>query len=732
MMILTRNVKESIKTALAMTIVYGFALWMGWDKPYWAALCVAFISLATTGMSLNKGVKRLLGTLVAFPVSLLVIALFAQDRWWFIAAISVWVGLCTYKYVSTRSYFWFVAGFVSTIICFDAGVDPVNAFNIAVLRVEETGMGILVYSLISTFLWPISTFKELNRATIDLMEIQQKLFSQYLMVAQNSADGSISADGSLPADGSIAIRMQEIQIRNRFDQAFISARTDSYDVKELSNQWQCFQNQSLDLMVSLDRWYLSLKEVSQLDLNHLLPNLNVLNHELELRFSQIEQMLSGHAPKCQPIIIDLSYNKEAVKTLSHFHQAAFTVTRIQLRHIEQLTRDLFATISALKGFGEHVPELIKKPLPWSGLLPEPEPLMAAIKVITIQFVAYLIWIYIEVPGGTAFVSMIAAIEMSVVMMPQIPVLSLLPAFIISGIFGGLMHLFIMPHLSGFSGLGSMIFLVTFVLCYLFSTPARALMRLASLAMFVAMIGVSNQQVYSFLSVANTLVLYAIIFILFALMANFPVSVQPEKAFIRLIRQFFYSCEYQMTMMNKHPMKASTLLNRWKESFHLKQLTNTPAQLLIWGKAVNKSSFSQTSASQVQVLTIQLYVLTFRIQELLDINHKPPNNILFQPLLTDIHLWHENLQKIFKDLSHASHDQSAKILSQKLQTTIEQLEDTMEDIINKNTKNDLLSESDSEHFYLLLATYRSLSETIIQYTELAEKIDWKRWKEPVFS
>ena len=54
-MVLTTRFKESFKTALAMTVAYGIALSMDWDKPMWAAFTVAFISLATVGQSLNKG-----------------------------------------------------------------------------------------------------------------------------------------------------------------------------------------------------------------------------------------------------------------------------------------------------------------------------------------------------------------------------------------------------------------------------------------------------------------------------------------------------------------------------------------------------------------------------------------------------------------------------------------------------------------------------------------------------
>ena len=51
--------------SVAVTIAIAIALWMDWEKPYWAAFGVIMISLATTGQSLNKGVMRILGTLVA-------------------------------------------------------------------------------------------------------------------------------------------------------------------------------------------------------------------------------------------------------------------------------------------------------------------------------------------------------------------------------------------------------------------------------------------------------------------------------------------------------------------------------------------------------------------------------------------------------------------------------------------------------------------------------------------
>ena len=117
--------KDAIKTALAMTIAYGIALSMDWDKPYWAGFAVAFISLETIGQSLNKAAMRMLGTLVAMAVALTLIALFAQERWAFMLTLSIFLGLMAYRMGRGKfPYFWQVSGFVTAIICMDGGLDP--------------------------------------------------------------------------------------------------------------------------------------------------------------------------------------------------------------------------------------------------------------------------------------------------------------------------------------------------------------------------------------------------------------------------------------------------------------------------------------------------------------------------------------------------------------------------------------------------------------------------------
>ena len=164
-----------------MTIAYGIALSMDWEKPYWAGFAVAFISLATTGQSLNKGALRMLGTLVTTIVALTFIALFAQDRWLFMLFLSAYVGFCTYMMGGAKNkYFWHVCGFVCAIICMSAGPNSTRAFETAVLRVQETGLGILVYSLISIFIWPVTSRADFEAAAGKLLSTQKQLLRSYI------------------------------------------------------------------------------------------------------------------------------------------------------------------------------------------------------------------------------------------------------------------------------------------------------------------------------------------------------------------------------------------------------------------------------------------------------------------------------------------------------------------------------------------------------------------------
>ncbi len=188
-MTLSRKAKEAIKTGLAMTITYGIALSLNWEKPVWAGFAVAFVSLATIGQSFNKAAMRLFGSVVAGIVALVIFSLFIQDRWMFMAVLSGYVGFCSYMMGGSKNqYFWNVCGFVCVIICMGAGPSSIEAFQLTVLRVQETGLGILVYSIVALLLWPTHSLFKFRATRKNLHLSQQQLIHSLLMVTEGEME----------------------------------------------------------------------------------------------------------------------------------------------------------------------------------------------------------------------------------------------------------------------------------------------------------------------------------------------------------------------------------------------------------------------------------------------------------------------------------------------------------------------------------------------------------------
>ena len=367
--------KDAIKTALAMTIAYGIALSMDWPNPHWAGFAVAFISLSTVGQSLNKGLMRMAGTLLAAAFSLTLIALFPQERWWFLLILSSFVGLCTYLMGgSRRQYFWNVAGFVSLIVCMSSVPATENAFDVAVIRIMETGLGILVYTLVTVLVWPTGTREELDAAVRRLTATQHALYRQYRRLHQ----------GEGTAEDTRALRMREVQEFGGFSAALAAARTDSYEVWEVRRQWRQVQDLSAAVMENLERWRESFAEVRDLEVRRLLPNLEALGAELDERFAQIERVLEGQAPEHVPRDVALDLNQGAERALSHFQKAALAVTRNRLQHLDALTRSLFEVLADIKGFATVGPRRRGSAAPRPRLVLDPDGLTAAVRLLNLS------------------------------------------------------------------------------------------------------------------------------------------------------------------------------------------------------------------------------------------------------------------------------------------------------------------------------------------------------------
>jgi uncharacterized membrane protein YccC len=720
-MTLSTRTKEAIKTGLAMAIAYAIALQMGWDRPYWAAFAVGMISLPAAGASLRKGILRMSGTLVAGVAALTLIALFSQERWWFIIALSVYVGFFTYMMTGKKNqYFYQVCAFVGVIICFDGAGDPVNSFQTAVTRIEETGMGIMVYSLVIVFLWPLSTRDELNKASLQLVAAQRGLFKIYRLMMTGGGAGTDFRSQSV----------QAAQLLTQFESILDAAEADSYDVWEVRHHWRRFLHESKTLMEILVRCQADFPDIEKFDLHRLLPNLEALSAELEMRFELIQGMLAGEAPERLPQSIALVIDKPELAKLSHFEKAALAVTKVQIERLGSRSRGLFNCVEDIKGFSRQPSAVPREETLPAGLALDPDRFAAVIRVIAGLWLAFFIWVYIDPPGHDGFVVLVVSMGLGMAKSPQLRVSTAFLPVTLSCLFAGGLYILVMPHLSGYMQLGTMIFAATFGIAYLFSEPRQALTRNMALIFFPIITSINNQQTYSFAQAANTTLEAVLIIALLVVTWYIPYNRQPEKMFLRLVRRFFRQAGFLVSPPTLSLGQTTTAVG-WRERLRYRNdLLTIPDQLGTWGAMVDQRKFVECSPEQVQLMVTRLHILAHRLQELFGARRSPQAQFLVQELGEYIRDWRFRVQEVFQLLSEDPAAVKQEALRTRLDRILEQMEARIKEALNKADEGQI-SDRDGENFYRLLGAYRGVAEATVAYAGIAGAIDWRPWYEERF-
>ncbi|MGL0927075.1 hypothetical protein XM79_c11850 [Vibrio vulnificus] len=153
------STKEAIKAALSIVIAICLALWFQWEKPYWAAIAVAVMALNESfAHSIKKGHNRLLGTLLGTGYAFFLIAIFSQDRFLFLTFFTLFLGVCIFMSSDEKYGDVFTIGFsVCSIVACMGGFDNQATFHFAVLRMQETILGVITFSVVYRLVWPVNT-----------------------------------------------------------------------------------------------------------------------------------------------------------------------------------------------------------------------------------------------------------------------------------------------------------------------------------------------------------------------------------------------------------------------------------------------------------------------------------------------------------------------------------------------------------------------------------------------
>ncbi len=717
--------KEAIKTGLSLMLVYGIALQVNWMNPYWAGWAVAMIALSTAGESIHKGMLRLAGTIPGCLSALVILSLAPQSRWLLLLLSCTWLFFTTYMMLvdKQRSYFWNVSGFVCLVILVTGPSSSATLFTHAAFRTIETCMGVVVYTLVTVFLWPRTNLGAIKKTGGALATTEAELLrAGREIMTQGKTDAKLSE-----------LNGKAVQELAQFDQVLQAEGSESYEVREMRPAWDHFRGLSEAVLESLDRWHIGIGDLRGINLNSAFPDLPAYFDELNARFAEIQGLLDGALPAHhEPEAISLTVDHDTLTGMRYLDRAALEVTRQELGKLEMLTRSQLSCVRNIMGDSERIATAGMKSSSLARLrffsLPvvDPDNLKGAAFVSISTGVGFLIWIFINPPGHTGWFQFTGSVAMAVAAAQQLKMTMLAKSIGLASVIGLLAYVFIMPQLSSFYGLGTLLFISTFVVCYFYT----GLARLAGLIAIINEISVSNPQSYNFAAMANGL-LFTIAALLFVFAMSYMLhSPRPEKAVLSLVQRFFRSATFTVARMEPNVQRSSRAKESWQGAFHWHELRTLPAKITAWGRAIDRKKFPANTPEHVQGLVTSLQTLVYRLHDLYDGMDDVGPVPLLQALNKDIQAWQAQVEDIFMSWARNPDVIAGTDLQRSLTKWADDFETRIEEVVTQ-TDTSGFSPEDGQKFFRLLGGIRGVTVAAIACAGSVKTIDWDQWREEMF-
>jgi uncharacterized membrane protein YccC len=171
------------KVLLAAFVTLWLAMRLELPQPRTAMITVFIVMQLQSGHVFAKSFYRLLGTVAGSAVTVLLIALFAQNTELFLPSLGIWVGICSagaMRCRNFRAYGFVLAGYTAAMVGLPALSHPDGAFMAAVWRVLEISLGILVSTAVSAAILPQSASASMRNALYQRFGVFAEFVSQGL------------------------------------------------------------------------------------------------------------------------------------------------------------------------------------------------------------------------------------------------------------------------------------------------------------------------------------------------------------------------------------------------------------------------------------------------------------------------------------------------------------------------------------------------------------------------
>ncbi|EHD14983.1 hypothetical protein CIN_09150 [Commensalibacter intestini A911] len=143
----------ALQTSAAAFVGLYIAFWMQLDSPYWAAITVWVVSLATPEENDSKAHWLIVGTLIGAITGILIVAAFPQQPALFIILVGMWVSGCCFmsRFMSNfRVHAFRMAAITGALVALDSVSNPNSCFDVAFSRGSYVILGVFLQKLFSS------------------------------------------------------------------------------------------------------------------------------------------------------------------------------------------------------------------------------------------------------------------------------------------------------------------------------------------------------------------------------------------------------------------------------------------------------------------------------------------------------------------------------------------------------------------------------------------------------
>lgn len=536
------HLREAFKFALSLALVYMIALAMDWERPFWAGLSVSLCSMATAGASLNKGAMRIIGCLFGCVAALVMVELFAQQRWSMLLVFMPYIFVLSVLMLVSAYWYAYKSTLLVTVLIVAASYgDWTETFTVSMERTLETIMGVVVYMLVSALLWPRYAGDALHPQVAGIFE---QLAELHRLWRAQVAGASVAAEFH-------RTRRAFLAGIPKTEETLAAAFGDTPAVRRHRRSWEHLCRTVRDFYDATILLHESSVFWRSVPLARALPGVDETLERIEDRLVHAAALWqqaragkadpAGDSTSSQAGILDVD---DAVKnTLSFEQRAAFVTFVEQVRILDETSRELVAIVRVLTGLdtGRNLGLRSIAREPFRSPLWDPEILLNALRPVLTFTLVFLGWITIEgFPGGALALPLTMVVVTFIIReVPADPFRFARP-FALGLLVTAPLYFFVLPWLETPYGLFLLLFLFSFPWGYV-GSRGDMFLKFWVMLTFLATTQIDNARTYSFEHFADFSLLLMLAIVSTALAFCFLPSTQPEKVFLRTLQVFFRSC-----------------------------------------------------------------------------------------------------------------------------------------------------------------------------------------------